>query len=712
MDIPNIYEHIIFISLLIAFFAFIRSLFFLHNAINRLVAVYLLLITLFVASCYLSMLAPSEAEAAFWFFVIRLSIMNIHYFLLVLMIYISIHLDKNLPARMALILQTALTLTTFFLSILPQNKILLLHSGHLVHYGNIWLRETWQVAWSYHVYTAIEFICLCLFIISLKDLLKKVFLRQKINLRERQTLIFFWALVVPQILGALGGYQLMGVFNTYNLFPIVHSVMGVFTLYYIRNNRHVTLPQSKQWIFNNLQDPLLVISNKNELVEANPAALEQSGVSLTEHFGKDVREIFPQYRKTIERHLQKIPSKTRIKYESPQRKISYFDANIQPLTNPAGKKISTIILLRNITDKTLLEKQLLQERQLNKWIDRQFHEISLQLNLPEALQKTLPILFELAPFDAAEIYMQTEKTTKKLVSSMDISGINPSPIPAEGIPSAQTPPHMEDIRSHSFQLIHQKTTLGSLILYNHNLSEEYPASTLSKIDLFTARLAGLLANLLDIESKQSLAREKERKRFANDIHDSVTQTLHAARMTLQVINLSAEVLPLQLNNYIIRVEMLLDGAEQELRSLLYELKPAALASISLHEMLNSLINANRLRTTAIFSQHFHHIHEPSAEIKKTIYRIAQEALNNAIRHAHASNITITLEAKNYKGIVLSIQDDGQGMDQKMTVRVSHGLAIMRERAESIHASLEIHSAPGKGTSVRVSWPANTGAISA
>jgi signal transduction histidine kinase len=86
-----------------------------------------------------------------------------------------------------------------------------------------------------------------------------------------------------------------------------------------------------------------------------------------------------------------------------------------------------------------------------------------------------------------------------------------------------------------------------------------------------------------------------------------------------------------------------------------------------------------------------------------IYRIAQETLNNIAKHSKASEVTITLDS-NPEQVELRIHDNGQGFDAQRTTS-GLGLTSMRERAQAIGATLEMRSAPGQGTEVRLVWRA-------
>ena len=92
------------------------------------------------------------------------------------------------------------------------------------------------------------------------------------------------------------------------------------------------------------------------------------------------------------------------------------------------------------------------------------------------------------------------------------------------------------------------------------------------------------------------------------------------------------------------------------------------------------------------------------EIEEALYRIAQEALNNALKHAAAASVAVRIDAEGDE-LRLEVTDDGQGFDpERVRDRGGLGLVTMRQRAEGLHGTFEIVSTPGQGTTVRVQVP--------
>jgi nitrate/nitrite-specific signal transduction histidine kinase len=202
---------------------------------------------------------------------------------------------------------------------------------------------------------------------------------------------------------------------------------------------------------------------------------------------------------------------------------------------------------------------------------------------------------------------------------------------------------------------------------------------------------------------EAAAAQEERQRLARELHDAVTQTLFSA-------SLIAEVLPeLWAKNEPLARQRLADlhalnrGALAEMRTLLLELRPAALVESSLPDLLGQLAAALRGRCQLQVDLAVDGTPPPTGlvpEVQIALYRIAQEALNNIARHANASRVEIQL-AFGAAGVLLEIADDGCGFDTGAGRPDSFGLAIMRERARQIGVEVQIDSQPGSGTRISV-----------
>jgi len=195
----------------------------------------------------------------------------------------------------------------------------------------------------------------------------------------------------------------------------------------------------------------------------------------------------------------------------------------------------------------------------------------------------------------------------------------------------------------------------------------------------------------------------ERNRLARELHDAVSQTLFAASLIAEVLPSLWEIDPAEGRRRLFELRDLSKGALDEMRALLLELRPAALAEAELPSLLNQLRNAISGRARLPVTVEIEGYQSLPVDVKIALYRISQEALNNAVKHAEATQLTVQL-ACGEVGVRLAILDDGKGFTPQQALRDRLGLGIMSERAEAIGADLVINSQPGEGTVVSVYWP--------
>jgi PAS domain S-box-containing protein len=210
-----------------------------------------------------------------------------------------------------------------------------------------------------------------------------------------------------------------------------------------------------------------------------------------------------------------------------------------------------------------------------------------------------------------------------------------------------------------------------------------------------------VADLLAQQMREKAAGD-ERQRLARDLHDAVTQTLFSA-------SLIAEVLPrlwkkdrAEGERRLEELRRLTRGALAEMRMLLLELRPAALAEVGLADLLRQLVEAASIQAKLQVAFVSGGTCTAPPDVQVALYRVAQEALNNVVKHSGAAEAEVKLSSR--KGSVdLRITDDGSGFDLREVSPKSLGLRIMQERAESIGATLKIDGRVGHGTKVRVQW---------
>jgi signal transduction histidine kinase/ligand-binding sensor domain-containing protein len=211
----------------------------------------------------------------------------------------------------------------------------------------------------------------------------------------------------------------------------------------------------------------------------------------------------------------------------------------------------------------------------------------------------------------------------------------------------------------------------------------------------------------ELNKANELLREKatqdavaaERTRLARDLHDAVTQTLFSATLIAEVLPDLWEKNRQEGDRRLEELRQLTRGALAEMRTLLVELRPNALVEIPLPTLLRQLTDALIGRARLNIQLSCNGEKKLPADVQIGLYRIAQESLNNIVKHARATLAVVTLNMGDT--VRMTIADDGTGFDPSMVKPDHIGLRIMRERAEAIGAQFQVDSAPGEGTRISV-----------
>lgn len=201
---------------------------------------------------------------------------------------------------------------------------------------------------------------------------------------------------------------------------------------------------------------------------------------------------------------------------------------------------------------------------------------------------------------------------------------------------------------------------------------------------------------------QELAALNERQRLAQEFHDSVSQTLFSTKLIAEVLPDILKHNPTVALERIRELRDLTSGALAEMRTLLLELRPKTLIESDLSELVRHLVEATigKARIPVEYDTRGKGTLPPLVQI--AIYRITQEALNNIVRHAKATQAAVTLHYQK-NAVYLKIRDDGVGFNPD-NIPPSHlGISFMQERAASIKAKWHLETAVGEGTEISVHW---------
>jgi len=266
----------------------------------------------------------------------------------------------------------------------------------------------------------------------------------------------------------------------------------------------------------------------------------------------------------------------------------------------------------------------------------------------------------------------------------------------------------------SVPLIAKGEVVGMLVLA-HDQPGYYHTETMEKVQAFANQVAIAIDNAHLFKQAQEVAVIAERNRLASDLHDSVTQALFSATLVTEVLPQIWEQDPEEGRLELAKLRRLTRGALAEMRTMLLELRPKALERTNLSDLLEQLTELMTNQEDIVVTAAIDPVPDLPPDVQIAFYRVAQEALNNVLKHARANQVTISLRAyppndpnqEEWHGrVAMHVSDDGQGFHPDYVFADQMGLKIMSERAESISAQLNLTSQPDEGTQVVLIWENN------
>ena len=248
------------------------------------------------------------------------------------------------------------------------------------------------------------------------------------------------------------------------------------------------------------------------------------------------------------------------------------------------------------------------------------------------------------------------------------------------------------------------TVAGAFYLTDKEGADAFSDEDQALIETFAAHAALAIDNARLHERSRELSIVEERNRLARELHDAVTQKLFgvvlAAESGAALLDRDVGAAGAQLE----LVRELAGEAMEELRSVIVHLRPPAIDAEGLAVTLAKHVDLLRRSQRRAIELDVEGDCAVSQRIETDVFRIAQEALHNALRHAGAERIALSLRCEGDR-VELCVVDDGAGFDAGATRSRRLGLTTMAERARAIGGALELISAPGAGTTVRLVVPA-------
>jgi PAS domain S-box-containing protein len=239
------------------------------------------------------------------------------------------------------------------------------------------------------------------------------------------------------------------------------------------------------------------------------------------------------------------------------------------------------------------------------------------------------------------------------------------------------------------------------------VGQQFDAENVALLDTIADQIGVALDNAKLYQQAEQLAVMKERSRLARELHDSVTQALYSVTLLAEAASRQVRAGNLErVENQLARLGEAAQQSLKEMRLLVHELRPPALEKEGLVGALQQRLDAVEGRSGVETRLRVEGTLKLAASAEEELYRIAQEALNNALKHAAATLVMIHIRSDD-QSVELEVADNGVGFNpEAVRDRGGVGLISMRERAERLDGSLTIFSASGEGTQVRISVQVN------
>ena len=251
-------------------------------------------------------------------------------------------------------------------------------------------------------------------------------------------------------------------------------------------------------------------------------------------------------------------------------------------------------------------------------------------------------------------------------------------------------------------LISRGQVLGTLFVTTSGV-REFSQQDVELIVSIGGQIGVAVENAKLYERAQRVAVVEERQRVARELHDSVTQSLYSLTLFSEAARHLAEEQGFEsIERQINQIGVIGTQALKEMRLMVYELRPPALEQEGLVGALQRRLEAVEERAGMEARLLVEQVADLPTLMEEDLYRIVQEALNNALKHAAATSVTVQIRSDEEQ-VTLAVIDDGRGFEpEALSDKGGMGLVSMRERAERLGGELTMISEPRKGTTVQVS----------
>jgi PAS domain S-box-containing protein len=453
-------------------------------------------------------------------------------------------------------------------------------------------------------------------------------------------------------------------------------------------------PIAHETLVERTSDGMLVLDPQNRIVDVNPTAQAVLGTTKASVIGQSFHTLAPDLHDAAQRATDAPTHQVDVALVH-QGHTRFFDVRVSPLTQAHGKSPGRLVVLRDMTDRTQMEQALRQSEENYRQL---IQDAPMAVGVCDLADPAFPIVF---------VNRIARELWQRIVGA-EIIGVPVIQLLHSARPglTAHIVDQMKNGGSISWleeRLVSTDGQVMNVLISERQTSYQgRPAALLMLNDI--TELKRTQAELQRRE--QMVALLEERARLGRDLHDSVTQLLYSVMLFADASRDAAQAAnPDMALQYLARLSETAQQALKEMRLRVFELRPSVLEREGLASALQQRLDLVEQRAGVETELCVELPKGLAAPVELAIYWIAQEALNNTLKHAAAAHVAIHIRADE-TGLRFLVTDDGKGFDPTtLNERAGLGMASMQERARDLGGTFQIDSVPGQGTCVQVTMPA-------
>jgi len=519
-----------------------------------------------------------------------------------------------------------------------------------------------------------------------------------------------------------------------DLSPSVYLIPGIMlTIGLLRNHLLDYSIQSRESVIELLKDGWMVLDENKNVIDLNPVAEELINKTRDEIFGlyaNDVLTDWPNVISQINNDTMALDTNCSLQLKDYRH---YFNVRVQPLTDTNKQLIGHVIFWRDTTEQKMANDSRRQAREelfllLRGLASAASAASNLQSFLSDSMFQIMPVFQSqsISIFLLHEDQKKGEPLKLSLANQFGLSSqianklskftvkngkigslynevlIRRQPFVSRDIENDPlVPTELKDIGPGTLLAapLRSNDQMLGMVCITRRSGETFSQEDKIRFNYAAEEISNFVFNDRQRRLAISLA---ERARLVRDLHDSVTQRLYGLLALTEAAQAGLEMGSTEMSTKVlVPIGEHARQALKEMRLFLYELSPSNLKKDGLIAALSQRLDAVEGRADMVRKIQSDDSISLTNEQQEEFFFIAQEALNNTLRHAHAKSVEINLK-QTKKRIILEIKDDGLGFDTENYKQGGIGLRSMCERSDKIGATLNMRSQPGNGTKIVLS----------